>query len=61
MAKVPGGDSHRCDICKIDFARSADAADHRHALHPYVSEGIRVAIDRIAREDRELLEKLGDA
>ena len=61
MAEVPGGDSHRCDECEIVFARSDDATMHRYKGHEVKpSPGIREAIDRIMREDRELLEKLGE-
>lgn len=61
MAQVPGGDSHRCDECGIDFARSADAFDHRMGNHyEKPSPSIRKAIDRIMHEDRALLEKLGE-
>ena len=60
MAEVPGGDSHRCDECGIDFARSSDAGEHRIANHYKPSPGIREAIARLADQDRELLEKLSE-
>jgi hypothetical protein len=60
MAEVPGGDSHRCDECEIDFARSSDAARHRQGVHYTASPGIRAAIERLRKEDRKILEMLGD-
>ena len=60
MAEVPGGDSHRCEECEIDFARSSDAARHRSGVHYTASPGIRAAIARLAKEDREILDKLSD-
>ena len=57
-AEVP--DSPKCDECGIDFARSQDASVHRQKEHYKPSPGIREAIDRIAREDRKLLEKLSE-
>ncbi len=54
-------DSHRCDECGVEFARSDDATMHRYNGHQTKpSTGIREAIDRLRDEDRELLEKLGE-
>jgi hypothetical protein len=65
VADVPGGDSHKCDECGIEFARSSDASRHRNGVHYTASPGIRaairkLAIAKLAEEDRELLDRLGD-
>jgi hypothetical protein len=53
--------THRCHICCIDFARAEDHATHREAVHHVRPKGeIRKAIDRLRREDRELLDRLRD-
>ena len=57
-------EGYRCDQCNIDFARHDDMIRHQwgpsgHPVSP--NPDIVATVKRLLEEDRDLMEKLGDA